>query len=146
MKESERIRAEAAADISDNDWRDVGYLRKIERAKRKESFEEYTLPLLKEKYNVIQKGNEFDILTDKFGRLLYYPKANSLLIVRDNYWVKRYGLNWIKCRICGGIYNMIGTHLPVHKMEMYEYIRLYPEAPLKAKIRKKSQKKRFIKS
>ena len=43
----------------------------------------------------------------------------------------------IKCRICGGIYNMIGTHLPVHKMEMYEYIRLYPEAPLKAKIRKK---------
>ena len=43
----------------------------------------------------------------------------------------------IKCRICGGIYNMLGTHLPVHKMEMSEYISLYPEAPLKAKIRKK---------
>jgi hypothetical protein len=96
MKESERIRLEAADDKSDNDYRDVNYIRKIKRAERRESFEQYTLPLLKGKYNVIQKDNQFDILTNKFGRLIYYPKANSLLIVKDNYWIKSYGLNWIK--------------------------------------------------
>ena len=96
MKESERIRKEMNEDDSDNDCRDVNYLRKIRRAEMKESFEEIELPLLESKYKVIKKNNEYEILTSKYGRLIYYPKANSLLITRSNYWCKRYVLNWIK--------------------------------------------------
>jgi hypothetical protein len=96
MRESERIRLEAAADTDDNDMRDINYLRKIERAERKESFEDCVLPVLRKKYNIIQKDTQFDILTNKYGKLLFYPKANSLLICKDNYWIKKRGLKWIQ--------------------------------------------------
>jgi len=43
----------------------------------------------------------------------------------------------VRCRICGNLYNMIGTHLPVHKINLEEYKKLYPDAPTSAKIRKK---------
>lgn len=97
MKESEAIRIEAANDTSDNDMRDINYLRKIERAERKESFEDNLLPLLKAKYPVQSGTNgSYEIITEKYGRLLYYPKAGSLLFTRDNNWMKkRYALNWI---------------------------------------------------
>lgn len=96
MKESERIQIEMQNDNDDNDWRDANYLRKIERAKRKESFEDYILPLLQRKFEVTIKDNEYTIFTYKYGRLIYYPKANSLLIARDNYWIKGYGVKWIQ--------------------------------------------------
>jgi hypothetical protein len=96
MKESERIKQEMLSDDSDNDCRDVNYLRKIRRAERKESFQEYTLPLLKIKYPVEERENDFEIITEKYGRIIFYPKANSLLITNSNSWIKHYGLNWIK--------------------------------------------------
>ena len=43
----------------------------------------------------------------------------------------------VRCRICGNIYNILGTHLPVHKINQKEYLKLYPGAPTKAKINKK---------
>jgi len=95
MKESERIRKEMNEDDSDNDWRDVNYLRKIERAIRKESFEETLLIGLQKKYKIVNNGGSYEIFTEKFGRLIFYPKANSLLITRDNYWVKHYAIKWI---------------------------------------------------
>ena len=96
MKESEYIKLKMEADNSDNDYRDLNYLKKIQRAERNESFIEGILPLLEKKYPIIQMEDKFKIQTDKFGILYYYPKANSLLITKDNYWAKGFGLRWIK--------------------------------------------------
>jgi hypothetical protein len=95
MKESERIKTEMMNDTSDNDFRAANYLHKIERAKRKELFEDTLLQGLKLKYDVIEIDNRFEIITEKYGRLIYYPKANSLLISRDNVWIKRFGDKWL---------------------------------------------------
>lgn len=95
MKESEAIRKEMEEDDSDNDYRVSNYYRKIERAERKESFEEYTLPQLKAKYPVQIEDNKYEIITEKYGRIIFYPKANSLLITKNNSWIKKYGLRWI---------------------------------------------------
>ena len=54
----------------------------------------------------------------------------------------------VRCRICGGIYNKIGTHIRIHKMKTAEYKGLYPDAPLDAKIAKsliRSSRKEDIK-
>lgn len=83
-------------DDSDNDFRALNYLRKIARAERKESFEEYILPLLKLKYPVENRGNDYEIITEKYGRIIFYPKANSLLFIKENNWIKHYALNWMK--------------------------------------------------
>ena len=83
-------------DDSDNDYRSASYLNKIKRAERKESFVEYVLPLLKMKYPVNERENDFEIITEKYGRIIFYPKANSLLFSKDNNWMKHFGLNWIK--------------------------------------------------
>lgn len=96
MKESERIRKEMEADTSDNDFRDIGYIKKIIRAERKELFEETVLIELKQKYDVIENGNSYKIKTQRFGELILYPKANSLLFSKTNYWIKGFAINWIK--------------------------------------------------
>jgi len=95
MKESERIKAEMMSDDSDNDWRDANYLHKIKRAERKESFEETLLIGLQKSYEIKKLDNSYEIFTDKYGRIIFYPKANSLLITKDNYWVKGYAIRWI---------------------------------------------------
>jgi len=43
----------------------------------------------------------------------------------------------VRCRICGGIYNKISTHLLAHKMKQKEYLELFPDAPINAKKHKK---------
>jgi hypothetical protein len=96
MKESERIKLEAEADTSDNDFRDTNYLRKIERAERFEKFEEDILPLLNNCISIKKEDNKFVIKTYKFGKLTFYPKANSIQFHNDGFWIKHYGLKWIK--------------------------------------------------
>jgi hypothetical protein len=95
MKESERIKKEMVEDDSDNDFRVSNYFKKIERAERKESFEEHILPLLMAKYPVDKGDNKYEIITEKYGRIIFYPKANSLLITRNNSWIKHYALRWM---------------------------------------------------
>jgi hypothetical protein len=99
MKESERIRKEMEADTSDNDFRDMGYIKKIERAERKELFEETLLIELKQKYEIIVDENSYKIKTQRFGQLIFYPKANSLLFQKTNYWIKGFAINWMKKRL-----------------------------------------------
>jgi hypothetical protein len=98
IKESERIRQEALSDNSDNDYRSMNYEIKIKRAEKKELFDDKYLPLLRDKYvvTITDFGNTFIITTDKYGKLSFYPKSNSLFIHRRNYWCKNFGLKWIK--------------------------------------------------
>ena len=96
MKESEQIRQEMLDDDSDNDFRALNYFKKIERAEKLENFTEFVLPELKKKYNVTEHETDFIIETEKFGKLTYYPKSNSLCIHKNNYWAKKFGLQWIK--------------------------------------------------
>jgi len=94
MKESERIRKEMNEDESDNDFRILGYMTKILRAERKERFEDMWLTKLKSKYTVLGNDTKYTIETDTYGVVDYYPKANNLLIRRQNRWIKP-GLKWI---------------------------------------------------
>jgi len=96
MKESDRIRKEMEEDDSDNDYRDCNYLRKLARAEKLESFREGILPKLAQKYRIEDYYTSVVIFTEQRGKITYYPKANSLLIHQNNYWVKGYGVAWIK--------------------------------------------------
>jgi len=93
MKESDQLRKEAAEDTSDNDQRDVGYLRKIERALKAEKFEEVYLPKLREKYTITGNYMKWTIETHD-GIIVFYPKANSLYHKKYKIWIKP-GLRWI---------------------------------------------------
>lgn len=84
------------ADDSDNDYRDINYLRKIKRAERLEAFQDGLLIDLKNKYKVVEKENSYEIITERHGVLVYFPKADSILFSNRSSWVKGYGLRWIK--------------------------------------------------
>ena len=95
MKKSEELRIEAGKIESD-----IAYLsaaNKIMREEREERFVEKYLPLLHSKLGMskldpIQRGYLWD--TEKFGRIIFYPKANRLLICKQNKWIKP-GLQWL---------------------------------------------------
>ena len=98
MKESERLKMEADKDDSDNDFRCLNWARKIQRAKRKEKFEEKWLPkLMRNEVVVTDWGNKYVICyieNDTQKTVDYYPKANKSLIRHLNKWVHP-GLDWI---------------------------------------------------
>lgn len=96
MKESERIRNEMMEDHFDNDYRDVNYLRKIERAERAETFEDRWLQVLLEKVNVTydDKTGKYTMKHKRLGTLDFYPKSNRILIRAGNKWYIR-GLQWL---------------------------------------------------
>ena len=99
MKQSEAIRIEAANDMDDNDMRDINYIKKIERAERNESFQDNILPLLKAKYPVTYeaRGDSYEIITEKYGRLKYFPRAASLFIAKNNQWMKKpWAFKWLQ--------------------------------------------------
>ena len=92
MKKSEELHQQAAEE--DNDIKAFGILCKSLREKRSEKFSEW-LPLLAHRYDVLERPNgSFSIRTEEFGILDYFPKANNLLIRRENTW-KKPGLRWI---------------------------------------------------
>jgi len=96
MKESDRIKKEMMEDNSDNDYRDVNYLRKIERAERKEKFEDKWLQALLQKTNVLYEARtaRYEMFHPRLGTLYFYPKANRILIRAENKWYSR-GLQWL---------------------------------------------------
>lgn len=92
MKESEKLTNQA--NESDNDFVSFGLLTKALRESRSERFIEDWLPLLKKKYSITEVNHKYTIITDKFGILDYFPKANNLLIRKENKW-KKPGLRWM---------------------------------------------------
>ena len=78
----------------ENDFRFMNLQLKALREKRSEKFQEY-LPYLENRYEITKReNNSYTINTQEYGNLDYFPKANNLLIRKDNQWVKP-GLKWI---------------------------------------------------
>ena len=94
MKKSEQLRKEAQSIESDIAY--LGAANKIMREERKERFEEEWLPLLREKTAVEYYfiPNNYTMKHNNFGIIDYYPKANKVLIRKQNKWVKP-GLQWL---------------------------------------------------
>jgi hypothetical protein len=94
MKKSEQLRVEAGSIESDIKY--LGAANKIMREERIERFEEEWLPLLKEKATVHYSEllNRYWIENKKMGVIDFYPKANKILIRKENRWVKP-GLQWL---------------------------------------------------
>lgn len=96
-KRSEELKHQAACE--ENDLKAMGILNKALREKRNESFEEKWLEKLTKNENVKEvifhdNSAKYLIVTEKFGTIDFFPKANNLLIRKDNKW-KKPGLNWL---------------------------------------------------
>jgi len=93
MKKSEQLKLDAQEE--ENDIKSFGIMCKSLREQRFEKFDEVFLTRLKEKYTVENDGSsKFTIYTKDFGILDYFPKANKILIRKENRW-KKPGLKWI---------------------------------------------------
>lgn len=93
MKKSEKLRQEAARE--DNDFRAMSLMNQGLREERAENFDESYLGPLEAKYDVVLRSNgSYAITTTVYGVIDFFPKANKLLIRKDNKWIKP-GLNWI---------------------------------------------------
>jgi predicted MPP superfamily phosphohydrolase len=96
MKKSEELKQKANA--QDNDLIALGIYNKSLREKRLERFEDYLLPLERQGYEIVENNHKYTIDTDtqeiKYGIIDYFPKANKILIRKDNNWIKP-GLKWI---------------------------------------------------
>ena len=98
IKKSVILKQEAAEE--DNDLKAMGIDVKVLREERKEKFEEKWLPHLKEKYKdkveFWEDLGRYDIETEKFGLVWFYPKANSVFLskLKNKGWRKP-GLKWI---------------------------------------------------
>lgn len=97
MKKSEELKEQAQQ--ADNDFQAMSLLNKSLREHRLEKFQDYIIPLQEKGYDVVEMVHKYTIDTDAqsvhFGIVDYFPKANKILIRKDNQWVKP-GLNWIR--------------------------------------------------
>lgn len=94
MSKSDELKREAQAE--DNDLKAMGLYRKAARESRFEAFSAYIEPLLKKGINVTEITNQgkFILEPTEFGTIDYYPKANKVLIRKNNQWYNQ-GLSWI---------------------------------------------------
>ena len=96
MKMSEQLKKEAQQEESDFSY--MAKMNKSIREARLERFEEgYAEKLESNKCIVIPfNGSKvvIDTQTEKYGIVDYYPKANKILIRKDNKWLTQ-GLRWI---------------------------------------------------
>ena len=69
---------------------------KKEREKKQQDFEKTLLKELKEKYKVISYPEQckYSIWNTIHGIVDYYPRADRILIRKDNHWISD-GLAWI---------------------------------------------------
>ncbi len=98
MKKSKILKQEA--NETDNDLAYLGKMIKVVREKNLEYFEDNGyIPLLEYNDCIVHPfvGSKFTIFTqtDKYGIIDFYPKANRLLIRKQNKW-HSHALKWIK--------------------------------------------------
>lgn len=97
MNKSEELRKQSQQE--DNDFKAMQLLNKSLREHRLEKFQDYILALEQNGYDIVENNHKYTIDTDsqsiRFGIIDYFPKANKLLIRKDNKWIKP-GLVWIK--------------------------------------------------
>lgn len=97
MKESDRLKEEAKQ--IDNDLAYMGAMNKVMRQERVERFEPW-LEELKQSTSIISivsdnAQGKHTITTENYGVVDYFPKANKILIRKENKWVQQ-GLRWIR--------------------------------------------------
>lgn len=92
MKESEKLML--ASKQEDNDVKSFALQCKALRESRSERFVEDWLLLLSKRYNILENNHKYTITTQDYGIVDYFPKANKILIRKDNNWIKP-GLKWI---------------------------------------------------
>jgi hypothetical protein len=94
MKKSEEYRQQAQE--AEHVLASLGLHTKALREERMERFKEKYLPLLEKKAMIaINEGQgRVTINNGKFGVIDYYPKANKILIRKQNKWIKP-GLQWL---------------------------------------------------
>lgn len=93
MKKSQQLKQEAARE--DNDFRAMSLMNQGLREERAENFDETYLGPLESKYDVTLRSNgSYAITTTVHGVVDFFPKANKLLLRKDNKWIKP-GLKWI---------------------------------------------------
>ena len=79
----------------ENDLKAMGLFNRSLREKRNEVFENEWLGRLNEVVDVEKRDNgSYSFYTDDFEMIDFYPKANKVLIRKDNEWIKP-GLKWI---------------------------------------------------
>jgi len=97
MKASELLKKQAQQ--VDNDFQAMSLLNKSLREHRLEKFQDYIISLQQKGYDIVEDNFKYTIDTDtqhvQFGIIDYFPKANKLLIRKDNKWIKP-GLTWIR--------------------------------------------------
>lgn len=96
MKKSEELRIEAQQEESDFSY--MAKMNKSIREARLERFEDVYAEKLEAKNCIVIPFNGskvvIDTQTEKFGIIDYYPKANKILIRKQNKWITQ-GLRWI---------------------------------------------------
>lgn len=94
MKKSEQLRLEAASE--DNDFKAMRITSQMIREKRLETFQEKWLEKVSAVFTVVERPNgSYSITTDRNGIIDYYPKANKVLVRKDNKWHNN-GLNFLR--------------------------------------------------
>lgn len=93
MKKSEKY--SKAAQSEDNDFKSLALHIKALRERKSERFIEDWLPLISQRYTTqLGDNGAYRITTQQYGIVDYFPKANKLLIRKDNQWMP-IGLDWI---------------------------------------------------
>ena len=92
MKESEKLILSSQQE--DNDTKSFALQLKALRESRSERFVEDWLLLLSKRYNILENNHKYTITTQDYSIVDYFPKANKILIRKDNNWIKP-GLKWI---------------------------------------------------
>ena len=96
MKKSEELKIEAQQEESDFSY--MAKMNKSMREARLERFEDGYTEKLESKNCILIPFNGskvvIDTQTSKYGILDYFPKANKILIRKDNKWITQ-GLRWI---------------------------------------------------
>jgi hypothetical protein len=96
MKKSEELKIEAKQEESDFSY--MAKMNKSMREARLERFEDGYTEKLESKNCVVIPFNGskvvIDTQTSNYGILDYFPKANKILIRKDNKWIAQ-GLRWI---------------------------------------------------
>lgn len=94
MKLSENYKKQAQKE--ENDFKSLSLHTKSLREARLEKFDDYIIPLEQKGYIIIPfNGSKVVIDTQtNYGIIDYFPKANKLLIRKNNNWIQP-GLKWI---------------------------------------------------
>lgn len=101
VKKSKELQLEAMQE--DNDLAYMGKMKKAIREARLETFEDY-IPKLEAVDCIVVPYNGQKVTIDtqrtKYGIIDFFPKANKVLIRKENKW-KENGLKWLKDNLLG---------------------------------------------